>query len=137
MKSLEQYIKEDRKFDYIFGDLTDIPISESLTEQLWAFVNKILQMSFKVLKPDGKFMTHVRIFQFQEIFGPKLKFLLVPAERFVVSWCNREVQVAVGQDAAASQVHDLKGIRALLHGGLGILSGVARPEQERIAYRYD
>ncbi|XP_018567415.1 spermine synthase isoform X1 [Anoplophora glabripennis] len=59
MKSLEQYIKEDRKFDYIFGDLTDIPISESLTGQLWTFVNKILQMSFKVLKSDGKFMTHL------------------------------------------------------------------------------
>ncbi|KAJ8916577.1 hypothetical protein NQ315_000221 [Exocentrus adspersus] len=59
MKSLEQYIKEDRKFDYIFGDLTDIPISESLSGQLWNFVNKILQMSFKVLKPDGKFMTHL------------------------------------------------------------------------------
>ncbi|KAJ8967008.1 hypothetical protein NQ314_003125 [Rhamnusium bicolor] len=59
MKSLEQYITEGRKFDYIFGDLTDIPISESLSGQLWTFVNKVLQMSFKVLKPDGKFMTHL------------------------------------------------------------------------------
>lgn len=59
MVTLEQYIKEGRKFDYIFGDLTDVPISESLSGQLWTFINKVLQMSFKVLKPDGKFMTHV------------------------------------------------------------------------------
>ncbi|KAJ8956254.1 hypothetical protein NQ318_014988 [Aromia moschata] len=59
MKALEEYIKEGRKFDYIFGDLTDIPISENLSGQLWTFVNKILQMSFKLLKPDGKFMTHL------------------------------------------------------------------------------
>ncbi|XP_076255614.1 spermine synthase isoform X2 [Rhynchophorus ferrugineus] len=59
MKSLEQYIKEGRKFDYIFGDLTDVPISEDHSEQLWAFINKILQMSCKVLKPTGKFMTHL------------------------------------------------------------------------------
>ncbi|KAJ8980823.1 hypothetical protein NQ317_000556 [Molorchus minor] len=59
MKSIEEYIKEGRTFDYIFGDLTDIPISESLSGQLWSFVNKILQMSFKLLKPDGKFMTHL------------------------------------------------------------------------------
>ncbi|XP_060533638.1 spermine synthase isoform X2 [Cylas formicarius] len=59
MKSLEQYIKEDRKFDYVFGDLTDVPISDSLSGELWTFINKVLQMSFKVLKPSGKFMTHL------------------------------------------------------------------------------
>nr|XP_022899720.1 spermine synthase isoform X2 [Onthophagus taurus] len=58
IKSLEQFIQQGRKFDYVFGDLTDIPISETPTGELWNFVLKILQMSFKILKPDGKFMTH-------------------------------------------------------------------------------
>lgn len=56
---MDQYIKEGRKFDYVFGDLTDVPISETPTGELWNFINKILAMSFKILKPDGKFMTHV------------------------------------------------------------------------------
>lgn len=61
MKTLDEYIKEGKKFDYIFGDLTDVPISEKLSGQLWVFINKVLQLSFKLLKPDGKFMTHVSI----------------------------------------------------------------------------
>ncbi|RZB39879.1 spermine synthase [Asbolus verrucosus] len=59
MKAIDQYVKEGRKFDYVFGDLTDVPLSESPTGELWDFINKILNMSFKILKPDGKFMTHV------------------------------------------------------------------------------
>lgn len=58
MKSLDLFIKEGRKFDYIFGDLTDIPISDTPSSELWNFIKKILDVSFKVLKPDGKFMTH-------------------------------------------------------------------------------
>lgn len=59
MKSLDQFINEGRKFDYVFGDLTDIPISDEPSSELWNFILKILEVSFKVLKPTGKFMTHV------------------------------------------------------------------------------
>nr|CAH7712225.1 unnamed protein product [Callosobruchus chinensis] len=59
MKSLEEFMKEGRKFDYIFGDLTDVPISQKHSGQLWTFYQKVLQMCFKLLRPDGKFMTHV------------------------------------------------------------------------------
>lgn len=59
VKAVEEYVKEGRKFDYVFGDLTDVPISESPTGELWDFINKILRLSFKILKPTGKFMTHV------------------------------------------------------------------------------
>ncbi|CRL06661.1 CLUMA_CG019578, isoform A [Clunio marinus] len=55
---LEKYIKEGKKFDYVFGDLTDIPISDTPTGEIWDFIRKILESSFKVLKPTGKFMTH-------------------------------------------------------------------------------
>lgn len=67
MKALDQYIEEGRKFDYVFGDLTDIPISESPNSELWKFITKVLEMSFKILKPNGKFMTHV-IYQIKNLF---------------------------------------------------------------------
>ncbi|EAA11793.4 spermine synthase isoform X2 [Anopheles merus] len=58
MVYLRKYIKEGRKFDYVFGDLTDIPISDTPTGEIWDFIRTILESSFQVLKPDGKFMTH-------------------------------------------------------------------------------
>ncbi|CAH0548954.1 unnamed protein product [Brassicogethes aeneus] len=59
MKTLDTYIDEEKKFDYVFADLTDVPISEEPSSELWTFINLILQKSFKVLKPTGKFMTHI------------------------------------------------------------------------------
>lgn len=58
MVYLDKYIKEGRKFDYVFGDLTDIPITDTPSGEIWEFIKSILETSFKVLKPDGKFMTH-------------------------------------------------------------------------------
>ncbi|XP_058122601.1 spermine synthase isoform X1 [Anopheles ziemanni] len=58
VRYLHKFSQEGRKFDYVFGDLTDIPISETPTGEIWDFIRKILQSSFEVLKPDGKFMTH-------------------------------------------------------------------------------
>ncbi|XP_055532563.1 spermine synthase isoform X2 [Wyeomyia smithii] len=58
MVYLSKYIKEKRKFDYVFGDLTDIPISDTPTGEIWEFIRSILESSFQVLKPGGKFMTH-------------------------------------------------------------------------------
>lgn len=56
--ALNKYIKDGKKFDYVFGDLTDIPISDTPTGEIWNFIRVILETSFKVLKPDGKYMTH-------------------------------------------------------------------------------
>lgn len=50
---LDKYIKEGKKFDFVFGDLTDIPISDTPTGEIWDFIRTILENSFKVLKPDG------------------------------------------------------------------------------------
>ncbi|KAF7267375.1 hypothetical protein GWI33_019383 [Rhynchophorus ferrugineus] len=107
MKSLEQYIKEGRKFDYIFGDLTDVPISEDHSEQLWAFINKILQMSCKVLKPTGKFMTHLtgtscpeaveQYSQYLQKLQPSVKYTMdrafVPS--FLEEWVFCQYRLAV------------------------------------------
>nr|XP_049703029.1 spermine synthase isoform X1 [Helicoverpa armigera] len=58
MLTINKFISEGKKVDYIFGDLTDIPISESACGELWEFMITILNSSFKILKPNGKFMTH-------------------------------------------------------------------------------
>uniref|UniRef100_A0A336MET6 CSON000359 protein n=1 Tax=Culicoides sonorensis TaxID=179676 RepID=A0A336MET6_CULSO len=58
MVYLDKYIKEGKKFDYVFGDLTDIPITDTPSGEIWDFIRTIQEASFKVLKKDGKFMTH-------------------------------------------------------------------------------
>lgn len=58
MVSLDQYIKDGRKFDFVFGDLTDIPISDTPTGEIWDFIRAILEKSFKILKPDGIYLQH-------------------------------------------------------------------------------
>lgn len=58
MLTVNKFIADGKKVDYIFGDLTDIPISESACGELWEFMITILNSSFKILKPNGKFMTH-------------------------------------------------------------------------------
>jgi spermine synthase len=59
VKWLDKYISEGTKFDFVFGDLTDIPLSPTPQGELWDFIRLILNKALKVLKPDGKFMTHV------------------------------------------------------------------------------
>ncbi|CAF4904522.1 unnamed protein product [Pieris macdunnoughi] len=58
MLTVKKFIMENKKVDYIFGDLTDIPISDAPCGELWEFMINILNSAFKILKPTGKFMTH-------------------------------------------------------------------------------
>ncbi|XP_063975289.1 spermine synthase isoform X3 [Diachasmimorpha longicaudata] len=58
VKALAHMIDEGRQFDYVFGDLTDIPISTTPHGDAWDFIRLILNSSMKVLKPSGKYMTH-------------------------------------------------------------------------------
>jgi len=56
---LAMCISENRTFDYVFGDLTQIPISATEEEmETWTFIKKILTLSFRVLRSNGKYMTH-------------------------------------------------------------------------------
>ncbi|XP_053243036.1 spermine synthase isoform X1 [Podarcis raffonei] len=55
---LKRYAKEERMFDYVINDLTAVPISTSPEEDsTWEFLRMILDLSMKVLKPDGKYFT--------------------------------------------------------------------------------
>lgn len=58
VKALTHMIDEGRQFDYVFGDLTDIPICTTPNGEAWDFIRLILNSSMKVLKPTGKYMTH-------------------------------------------------------------------------------
>ncbi|XP_004924801.2 spermine synthase [Bombyx mori] len=58
MITVNKFIKEGKKVDYIFGDLTDIPISDTVEGEIWEFMITILKASFRILRSSGKFMTH-------------------------------------------------------------------------------
>lgn len=48
-----------RRFDVIFGDLTDVPIPASPgEEEVWSFFRETLQLSFSLLREGGVFLTH-------------------------------------------------------------------------------
>jgi len=52
--------KQGKKFDYIFGDLTDTPVStQPRDEDTWIFLSTILELAVGVLTPKtGKYFTH-------------------------------------------------------------------------------
>lgn len=62
MVALDKFVKDGKQFDFVFGDLTDIPISDTPTGEIWNFMRTILNQSFKILKPNGKYLTHVNEF---------------------------------------------------------------------------
>ena len=66
-----EFMENCQEFDIIFGDLTDIPVDSSVTESVkthsissttqeaWNFIEKVLHLAFKILKPKvGKYYTH-------------------------------------------------------------------------------
>ncbi|XP_076317238.1 spermine synthase isoform X3 [Tachypleus tridentatus] len=59
VKKMDEYMKEGKSFDFVFGDLTDIPIATEPEGELWKFVKKIVTMALQVLKPRGRFLSHI------------------------------------------------------------------------------
>lgn len=106
MVYLDKYAKEGQKFDYVFGDLTDIPIHDDDTEEIWTFIRSILEKSFKILKPNGKYLTHANgvncpesltLFEEQlELLEPKVKF--TKSKAFVPSFMEEWVFYQVSFD---------------------------------------
>jgi len=52
--------KQGKKFDYIFGDLTDTPVStHPRDDDKWIFLSTILELAVSILVPQkGKYFTH-------------------------------------------------------------------------------
>lgn len=60
VKYLEKCKSEGKLFNFIFGDLTDVPIdTDNDGKDVWDFISLILEMSFSCIKPGGKYLTHV------------------------------------------------------------------------------
>ena len=77
VQHLEDCVKDGKQYDFIFGDLTDIPIDtdpEGIininstqhstkvfvpASELWDFITKILQLSLSSVKLNGKYLTHL------------------------------------------------------------------------------
>lgn len=103
---MKKFIGEGRKFDYVFGDLTDIPISGAPIGECWDFIRTILEHSFKILKPDGKYLTHgngtsclesLELFEEQlALLKPKVKFTTSKAfvPSFMEEWLFYQVSLA-------------------------------------------
>ncbi|XP_073843488.1 spermine synthase isoform X2 [Musca autumnalis] len=103
---MKKFIAEGRKFDYVFGDLTDIPISGAPVGECWDFIRTILEHSFKILKPDGKYLTHgngtsclesLELFEEQlGLLKPKVKFTTSKAfvPSFMEEWLFYQVSLA-------------------------------------------
>jgi 23S rRNA G2069 N7-methylase RlmK/C1962 C5-methylase RlmI len=84
-KLLDKYIAEGRTFDYVFGDLTDIPLSSTPQGQVWDFIRLILNKALRVLKPSGKFMTHVSYNLF--FFSASINSINIPGYDLNVLLC--------------------------------------------------
>lgn len=103
---MKKFIEDGRKFDYVFGDLTDIPISGAPIGECWDFIRTILEHSFKILKPDGKYLTHgngtsclesLELFEEQlGLLKPKVKFTTSKAfvPSFMEEWLFYQVSLA-------------------------------------------
>ncbi|KAK3855976.1 hypothetical protein Pcinc_037652 [Petrolisthes cinctipes] len=103
---MREYLKEGRKFDYVFGDLTDVPISTEPKGELWDFMRTIINLGTKVTRPGtGKYMTHALGIQCSEalkMFEKQLNQLEVPVTytrtshyipSFKEKWCFYQVAV--------------------------------------------
>lgn len=58
---MESFLADGRKFDYVFNDLTDIPLSPEdshVGKDLWGFVKKVLSLALPLVKDDGKYLNH-------------------------------------------------------------------------------
>lgn len=117
VKVMKQYIAENKKFDYVFGDLTDIPITPTPQGEFWDFMRHILELSMKVLAPNGKYFTHgtgINAVHSQTMYEDQLRQLSVPVSftkysahvpSFMEKWVFYEVWK---KDSVANGVHNGK-----------------------------
>lgn len=58
-KFMQECLSSGRQFDYIFYDLTDVPVSPQRDPDVWKLVRQALSDGIQLLPPGGKYMTHV------------------------------------------------------------------------------
>jgi spermine synthase len=62
LAELDKLKNENVQFDFVFFDLTDIPLSIKPQNKEWQFLLDVMEKSLSVLKPNGQFLTHVMTF---------------------------------------------------------------------------
>ncbi|XP_034034359.1 spermine synthase [Thalassophryne amazonica] len=81
---LKKYVKEGKEFDYVINDLTAVPIStEPEEDSTWEFLRLILDLSIKVLHPNGKYFTQgnsVNLTEALSLYEEQLGKLSCPIE---------------------------------------------------------
>ncbi|XP_046638240.1 spermine synthase-like isoform X1 [Daphnia pulicaria] len=58
LAELDKLKSENVQFDFVFSDLTDIPLSIKPQNKEWQFLLDVMEKSLSVLKPNGQFLTH-------------------------------------------------------------------------------
>lgn len=58
---LDKFKEQNSQFDFVFSDLTDIPISAVPQNKEWQFLTAVLEKSLGLLRENGTFLTHVRV----------------------------------------------------------------------------
>eukprot|EP00091_Calanus_sinicus_P020515 TRINITY_DN5643_c0_g1_i2.p1 TRINITY_DN5643_c0_g1~~TRINITY_DN5643_c0_g1_i2.p1 ORF type:complete len:130 (-),score=49.34 TRINITY_DN5643_c0_g1_i2:88-477(-) len=94
-KWLKTYKEEEKQFDIIFGDLTDIPVHEG--GDTWDFVRTVVKAALSLLPVGGKYYTHcngVSAKSAVQYFEKMLNSLGVPIEiqqtqAHVPSFCEK------------------------------------------------
>jgi len=58
---LDKIKEQNMHFDFVFSDLTDIPLSPVPQNKEWQFLRSIMEKSLSLLNKTGRFLTHVII----------------------------------------------------------------------------
>nr|CAG4640937.1 EOG090X07PL [Eulimnadia texana] len=58
MEQLNNFQSNGVKFDFVFADLTDIPLAPEPQNEEWQFLQNVLIISLGLLKDSGRFLTH-------------------------------------------------------------------------------
>lgn len=144
---MKDYIKEGRLFDYVFADLTDVPISPSPRGELWDFMRTIMGLGTRLIRTDnGKYMTHVRrqnylcicllyilvllhSFSFTALsfyFYSFIYFILLPGHWGPVWVCTEDVWGADESAGPSCHFHPHQWLCAKLHGEMVLLSAISQ-----------
>ncbi|KAG1687668.1 Spermine synthase [Nymphon striatum] len=104
LKVMAEYIAEEKTFDFIFNDLTDVPVSLDPASIYWSLVEDILKLAMKLLKENGKYYNHATNFNVKaslemyekllDSFNPKVTYRKYDAHvpSFMERWVFYEVR---------------------------------------------
>lgn len=64
LEHMDKLKNQNVQFDFVFSDLTDIPLSATPQNKEWQFLCNVMEKSLALLKPNGQFLTHVILIRY-------------------------------------------------------------------------